>query len=75
MGDVGDRAVGVLVEGVHHAVHHVQLFDRGDVLAPDRIVRRLDQVHHGRGDPKLEVLRGLAEPVEVGEVLGAKLLS
>ena len=71
--DVGHRAVGVLVERVDDAVHDVELLDRGDVLPPDRVVGRLDQVDHGRRDPELEVLGGLPETIEVGEVLRAEL--
>ncbi len=73
VGDVRDRAVGVLVERVDDAVDHVQLLDRGHVLAPHRVVGRLDEVHHGRRDAELEVIGRLPEPVELGEVLRAEL--
>ena len=73
VGDVGDRAVGVLVEGVHDPVPDVELLDRRHVLPPDRVVGRLDQIDHCRRDPELEVLGSLPEAVEVGEVLGPEL--
>ena len=51
----------------------VQLLDRGNVLAPDRVVGRLDQLDHGRRDPELEVLGCLPQTVELGKVLGTEL--
>ena len=73
MRDVGNGAVGVLVERVDDAVHYLELLDARDILAPDRIAGRLDEVHHRRRDPELEIVGGLPEPIEFGEVLGPEL--
>ena len=71
--DVRHRAVRVLVERVDDAVDHLELVDRRHVLAPDRVVRLLDEVHHCGRDAELEVLRRDAQPVELGEILRAEL--
>jgi hypothetical protein len=72
VGDVGHRAVLVLVQRVDDAVHHLELVDRRHVLPPDRVVGRLDQVHHRRRDPELEIVGRDAQPIELREVLGTE---
>jgi hypothetical protein len=73
VGDVRDRTVRVLVQRVDDPIHHIELVSRGHVLPPHRVVRRLDQIDHGRRDPELEVLGRLPQPLQVGKVLGAEL--
>ena len=72
MGDVGNGAVGILVEGFDDAVHDLQLLDAGDVLAPDRIARCLDEVDHRRRNTEFEVVGGLAETGDLPDVFGAE---
>ena len=71
--DVGDGGVRILRERVHEPVVDFELLEVRYVLPPDRVARGLDQVHHGRGDPELEVSGCLPEPFEIREVLGAEL--
>ena len=68
--DVGDGRVGIFLERVHQAVMHVQLLYRGNVLLPNGIPGRLDEIDHRGGDTELEVLGCLTEPRDVSDVLG-----
>jgi pSer/pThr/pTyr-binding forkhead associated (FHA) protein len=52
----------------------VALLHGGDVLTPDRIAGRLDQIHHRRRDAEFEVFGGLPEPVDLADVLRAETL-
>ena len=49
-----------------------QLLYGGDVLQPDGIAGRLDQVDHRRGDAEFEVFGGLPETVDVRHMLRAE---
>src|SRR6266480_2999049 len=71
--DVRRGRVSVLGQRVHEAVVYFELLQVGHVLPPDGVSRRFDEVHHRGGDPKLEILRRLSQPLEVGKVFGAEL--
>ena len=58
--DVGNGRVSIFLERIHEAVTHVQLLQRGDVLLPDGIAGRLDEIDHCGRDTELEVLGCLA---------------
>ena len=74
MSNVRNGGVGVFLERIHQPVVHFQLLHGGHVLTPDGVARRLDQIHHRRGNAEFEVFGGLSEPVDFADVLGAEAL-
>ena len=72
MRDVGNGGVRVFLERIHKAVVHFQLLHRGNVLLPDGITGRLDQIDHRGRNTELEILSCLSQPRDVAppDVLG-----